>query len=702
MRLTLSYIFLTFLIACTTSETSEPSWEVAGGNPERQQFSGVTSITPSNVDQMAVAWIYRTGGTHKGSQIQCNPIIVGDRLFGTGAALTLFCIQADSGEERWVFDPSSSLGKDDYSPGMNVNRGVTYWTDGYEERILFVVGPYLFSIDAKTGEPDLQFGSDGKVDLHDGLGRDVSNLFVTATSPGVIYKDLFILGSRVSEGKDAAPGHIRAFDVKDGALKWVFHTIPQPGETGYDSWEDPKAYTRVGGANAWSGFSLDRERGLVFAATGSASFDFYGGDRKGDNLFANSTIALDASTGEYQWHFQTIHHDVWDRDLPAPPVLAELKTPAGPKPVAVQLTKTGFVFVMDRETGKPVYPIEEVPVPAESPLIDEKLSPTQPMPTTLPPFMRQSMAVEDINQFIPDSSRQKVIEQFLSYNSGHIYTPPSEEGSVFFPGLDGGAEWGGSSFDQETSILYINSNEIPWVMTNVQLNEGVELSGKSVYQGRCMACHGTNLEGAGNYPALVDVEIEEEDFRNLLKNGRRMMPAFAYLSEDEVSSLVDYVLNYDSNAAEDEDAAGSFSGYTVAGYTKFQTPEGLPAISPPWGRLTAMDLEKGEIKWQVPLGEYPGLDSLGIVTGTENYGGPIATSGGLVFIAATMDGKIRAFDKETGEKLWEDELPVPGYATPAMYEINGKPYLVIACGGGKLGSPSGDYYIAYSIPQSIQ
>ena len=696
MKYTLLLVLV--IIACESPKNGDFQWPVAGGDPGRAQFAGITSITPENVAGMERVWEYRTGDAHKGSQIQCNPIIIDKVLYGTTAAIKLFALDASTGMEMWVFDPSGSLSDGDYSPGMNSNRGVTYWSDGDNARVLYVVGPYLFSVDAATGLPDTGFGDGGIVDLHDGLDRDVADLFITATSPGVIYGDLLILGSRVSEGKEAAPGHIRAFNVRDGSQAWIFHTIPHPGETGYETWEDSSAYQRVGGANAWSGFSLDTKRGVVFAGTGSASFDFYGGDRKGANLFANSVLAIEARTGKYKWHFQTIHHDVWDRDLPVPPVLGTIDVDGKSRDVVIQATKTGFLFVLDRDTGEPVFPVEEVEVPVESELIGEKLWPTQPKPVTMPPLMKLTFEESDLNDIAGAESFEDTHSRFMAYKHGAMFTPPSETGTIFYPGLDGGAEWGGSSFDESRGILYINVNQIPWVMTNVKLTNSDEISGRIIYERRCMACHGKDLQGAGNYPAIDDAgsRLSTSDIHTLLKTGRRMMPSFTDLDEEQTAAIIEYVLEYNPDIVTDE-VNEEFAGYSVSGYTKFQTPEGLPANKPPWGLLNAVDVPNQRILWQLPLGEYPGLDSLGVVTGTENYGGPVATAGGVVFIAATMDSKIRAFDAQTGSILWEDVLPVPGYATPAVYEIDGRPFLVIACGGGKLGSSSGDYYVAYSL-----
>ncbi|MCA6074797.1 c-type cytochrome [Fulvivirga sedimenti] len=696
----LLYFLLCISAACSTSPSANIDWTVAGGDPARTQYSGAIQIDTSNVSRLQVAWEYKTGDAREGSQIQCNPIVLDGILYATTPSLRLFALDASNGKEVWTFNPRDVI--EELPEALNTNRGVTYWTDGEKKRLFYAVSSYLLSVDALTGLPDRSFGTEGRIDLRSGLDRDATSLYVTATSPGVIYKDLLILGSRVSESNPAAPGHIRAFDVRTGERVWIFHTIPHPGEYGFDTWDDSTAYMRAGGANSWSGMSLDEGRGVVYASTGSAAFDFYGGDRLGDNLFANSIIALDAEKGTYRWHFQTIHHDVWDRDLPAPPVLATIPVDGVNRDVAIQATKTGLIFVLDRDTGAPVFPVEEMKVPVDEHLQGEVLSVTQPIPQKPEPFMRQRMTVDDLNGLIPDSSFKALKEQFMTYNSGHLFTPPSEEGTVFFPGLDGGAEWGGSSFDAESSMLFINANEVPWIITNIRKSGNVEslTKGQVIYQEHCLSCHGPALEGAGNYPGLIGLKNKADDrtVRELLRVGRGMMPALSFLTDEQVDAVTDYVLNYREGITELPSDSSFFRGYSIRGYEKLTTPEGLPAISPPWGTLNAIDLVSGKIRWKVPIGKYPGLETGGILTGTENYGGPVATKGGVLFIAATPDQMFRVYRKRDGALLFESKLPAAGFATPSVYEINGKQFVVIACGGGKLGSPSGDYYVAFALP----
>ncbi len=706
------------LIACGPgADKRYTGWKVTGGTKENTRYSSLTQIDTVNVSKLAVGWTYSShdADTVNHSQIQCNPIVVDGVLYGTSPQLKLLAIDAATGKEKWVYDPQAS--KTDGMTGrqrfaLNNNRGVTYWEDGDDKRIFFAAGSYLFAIDVKTGNPVQSFGDNGRIDMHEGLGRDVKDLYVASTSPGIIYKNLLIMGSRVSEASDAAPGHIRAYDTRTGKQQWIFHTIPQPGELGFDSWEDSTAYKHIGGANSWSGFSLDEKRGIVYAPTGSASFDFYGGMRKGANLFANCILALNAETGKYIWHFQTMHHDVWDKDLPTPPALVTVMHDGKKIDAIAQPTKHGFVFVLDRETGKPLFPIEEVAVPVETEIKGEKLYPTQPVPSLPRPFARQILTEADLNDLVPDSSYQDLKKRFATYHSGNLFTPPSTAGTVYFPGLDGGAEWGGPAFDTSSGLLYVNANEMPWVIGMVEVKISVPEketfleAGQRLYKQYCIACHGANREGAGNYPTLMSVnkKYDEKTFKELLGGGRRMMPAFTMLSSEESSAIASFVLDQKKEQKKKFESAPVAIDlfrqlpYTITGYKKFLSKEGYPAIKPPWGTLNAVNLNTGEIAWKIPLGENAEFKKKGIITGTENYGGPIVTAGGLVFIAATSDGKFRAFNKKTGALLWETELPVPAFATPAMYEVNGKQFIVVACGGGKLGARSGDSYVAFALP----
>ena len=602
---------------------------------------------------------------------------------------------AATGKEIWKYNPT------DKNPGLGVNRGVTYWSNGSNKRILFSFGEYLCSLDAKTGELDKSFGQEGRVSLKEGLGERANTLMVLSNTPGVIFKDLIIMGSRVHEGPMAAPGHIRAFNVISGKLEWVFNTIPKPGEFGYDTWPQD-AWQRVGGANAWCGMTVDHERGLVFAATGSASFDFYGGNRKGQNLFANCVLALDATSGRRVWHYQTTHHDLWDRDLPAAPMLASFVLRGKKIETVIQVTKQGLTFVFDRETGKPIFPIEERAMP-KSDLDGEESWPTQPIPYRPIPFSRQFFSEDRINRITPEAEKY-TLEYIKNLRYGTEYIPPSKEGTVVFPGFDGGAEWGGPSFDPSLGMLYINANEMPWnlQMVDVRLDEKTS-RGLASYRLNCTVCHGFDKKGTQQAPTLENLKskFSENSLTIFLEKGQRAMPSFGHLPIDERNAIARYLLSLDEKISQAEKGTFERSSdiyYSNTGYNRMLTPEGIPMVSPPWGTLTALHLPTGEIAWQVPLGEFKELKEKGIPpTGTENYGGPVVTAGGVVFIAASRDEKFRAFDKDTGKILFETDLPAGGYATPAVFDIDGKQMVVIACGGGKMGTKSGDKYLAFAL-----
>ena len=712
-----TFFIMAYLAISIYSCNSEPSsayttWTNYGGTKEMIRYSSLTQIDTSNVANLKVAWIFHTGDadTVNFSQIQCNPIIIDSILFGTSPQMKVFAINAETGKQKWVFNPFDSINGSKRSFFiMNNSRGLSYWTDGKDDRRLYyTAGSLLHCLNAETGKLVTSFGDSGKIDLHDGLGRDVANLFVSNTSPGVVYKDLLIVGTRVDEGPAAAPGHIRAYDTRTGKQQWIFHTIPQPGELGYETWEDKNAYKRIGGANNWSGMSLDEGRGIVFVPTGSASFDFYGGRRKGENLFADCLLALDANTGRRIWHFQDIHHDVWDRDIPTPPALVTV-TYKGKKIDAVaQTTKTGFVFLFNRETGDNLFPIEELPVPTDTEIEGESIWPTQPIPTLPKPFSRQSFTEEELNNLLPDTSFQDIKQKWASYRKDHMYAPPSFQGTIVFPGFDGGAEWGGPAFDPATGILYVNANEMAWVLTIVKRDlkpkkENYLEAGMRLYKQHCSNCHGGEMKGSGNFPSLLQVreKYSPDTLLGLINTGRRMMPSFKQLADEEKNAMIAFLLQLKKEQKKPfpPQPLDTFLNlpYGITGYNKFLSKEGYPAVKPPWGTLNAINLNNGELVWKIPLGETPEFKAKGIITGTENYGGPVVTAGGLVFIAATRDGKMRAFNKRTGELLWEYLLPAPGFATPSMYSLNGKQYLVIACGGGKLGTKSGDAYVAFAL-----
>ena len=677
-------------------------WPAHGGNAGHMQFSPLDQINSGNVARLAVAWVHHTGDARADdrSQIQCNPIVVGSVLYGTSAGLKAFALDAATGRELWTFDPFAGPGE----RPIGVNRGLMYWEDGDDARILFGAGSRLYALEARTGRPVAGFGREGSIDLREDLGRDVTGLHLVSTTPGVVWHDLVIMGMRVGEGPaPAAPGHIRAYDVRSGRLRWTFHTIPWPGEVGYETWPED-AWKRVGGANTWSGISLDAERGVVFAPTGSAAYDFWGGNRLGANLFANCILALDAATGKRLWHYQVVHHDVWDRDLPAAPILLSLRRGGRKIEALAQITKSAHVFLLDRQTGQPLLPVEERPVPP-SDLDGEKAWPTQPLPTKPPPFARQSLTEDQVTDRTP-AAHDEALARLRALRTGRQFIPPSRQGTVIFPGFDGGGEWGGAAVDPATGILYVNSSEMAWVLTMVPVPARASVPvGERVYVQYCASCHGIDRGGAPQQaaPSLVDAgrRFPSADLVTLLDKGKGAMPSFAFIPAGEKTALVSFLRGESAPAGKEEEEEEVEAGvpYTSTGYNRFLDSEGYPAVKPPWGTLNAIDLARGETVWHVPLGEYAELTRRGIPpTGTENYGGPVVTAGGLVFIAASRDEMFHAFDKRTGRLLWQARLPAGGYATPSTYEVGGRQYVVVAAGGGKMGTRSGDAYVAFALP----
>jgi quinoprotein glucose dehydrogenase len=698
------WTFGTFLLlaACQekTPDIDYTDWSHYGGPEDGSRYSALSQITKENVSQLEVAWTYHTEDASERSQIQCQPIVVNGLLYGSTPKLNVFALDAATGIEVWRFDPFEVLGGENSWAGTN--RGVSYWEDGEDKRILFGAGNWLMAVEALTGEPIPSFGEGGKVDLRKDLDTEREDFLIVANAPGVVYKDLLIIGMRLSEGLDAAPGHIRAYNIKTGKREWIFHTIPKEGEAGYETW-DPSTISQIGGANNWAGMTVDQGRGIVFVPTGSATYDFWGGNRAGDDLYANSLLALNAETGERIWHFQAVHHDVWDRDFPANPNLIRIQKDGKWIDAVAQISKQGMTYVFDRETGEPVWPIVETPV-TQSTLGGEVTSPTQPIPTLPEPFMKMTFQENDILNLKPEwqADIQAQLENALM---GDTWLPPNgDHPIVLFPGMDGGGEWGGASFDPTTQTMYVNANQIPWII-QMTANANFENVGQAVYTNYCGNCHGLELKG--NPPAIPSLiglkeKYSPDSLDLLLRKGRGAMPAFDYISKENRAVLVDYLLGkaeIKTDKKELEIANSQLDPrYYMNGYKKLVTKEGLYGSNPPWGLLTAIDMKTGMKKWQIPLGEIDSLSAQGFAqTGTENYGGPVATAGGVLFIAATKDEKIRAFDKETGELLWEAKLPASGHATPAVYEKNGKQYLVIACGGGK-GTKSGDAYVAFALP----
>lgn len=685
-----------FLLSMTAASAAAPDsdWPNYGKDAARSRFSSLDQIKKDNVQNLHVAWVYHAGNSSDQlrTTIECNPLVIKGVMYVTTPVLEIVALDAASGREIWKFNPfperpsyarawfagavlvaciagaillmiqvirrrsklrslpqyqfhafillfaffEAGLSRQQHNSNPFVarvlrhilpdplleqkhsgpNRGLTFWEDGPDQRILFAGGHKLVALDAKTGRPITGFGKDGFVDLTLGLERKIGELVFTVTSPGVIYKDTIVIGSMVTEGPEpAASGDIQAYDVRTGRQKWTFHTVPHPGEVGYETWPSD-AWKRVGGTNSWGGMTVDDRRGLVFVPIGSASFDFYGGDRLGKNLFSDSLVALRADTGKLVWYYQMIHHDLWDYDLACPPNLITLQRNGKPVDAVVEPLKTGMIFVLDRETGQSLFPVEERAVP-KSDMPGEEAWPTQPFPLKPPALSRLEITENDLTDISPEAHAY-VLRKFREVSGSKMFDPPSKKGTIVIPGLHGGANWSGASFDPRTARLVMNTNNVP------------------------------------HYVIMKDAK------------------------------------------------PGAGFPFTFQGYERFLDSEGYPGIKPPWGQLSAVDLNTGDVVWQVPLGEYKELTARGIpITGTENGGGSIITAGGLVFIAATKDQRFRAFDVDTGKVLWETKLAAAGHATPSTYSVDGKQYVVIAAGGGSMvESRSGDEYVAFALPDA--
>lgn len=699
------------LMACewTSKELVAPSdkvavsnvdWPMYGGGPSGDRYSKLAQINQTNVGQLQVAWRYDTGP----GGLQTSPLVVGGVLYATTPAQDVIALNATNGSLKW----QSNLASTSRQPV----RGLAYWTNGKQRRLFGGAGTDLYSLDADTGALISAFGEGGRVDLRKGLGGDEARHATFMTSPGVIYKNLIIVGFRTSESKPAAPGAIRAYDVLTGELRWIFQTIPRPGQFGYETWPE-NAWKTAGGANSWGGMVVDQSRGILFVPTGAAVDDFYGGDRKGDNLFANSLLALDASTGKRLWHFQAIHHDLWDWDFPSPPVLLTVRRDGQSIDAVAQASKQGFVYLFDRVSGESLFPIEERTFP-RSEVPGEVTSPTQPVPMKPAPFARQRLTEQMLTRRTPEANAW-AIEQFKAFRSEGIFTPlATDRRTVVFPGTDGGAEWGGQAVDPRTGVFYVNSNDLAWILALAPLERRTERkaeTGESTYSTQCAACHGLDRAGSPpQFPSLVGLHtrLTDDQIAAVLSTGRGRMPAFPALTGPPLEALIRYLRSDPAPSLDKQEvqstrtAIDAEPAYGMTGFKKFLDPQGYPAVAPPWGTLSAIDLNTGDYLWQIPLGEYPELAAHGLRnTGTENYGGPIVTESGLVFIGATIyDRKFRAFDSRTGRKVWEGDLPFAGNATPVTYMVDGRQYVVIACSGGRdRKGPTGSAYVAFALPR---
>ncbi|MBN8860138.1 MAG: PQQ-binding-like beta-propeller repeat protein [Sphingobacteriales bacterium] len=691
MRTELAFVLLLFFLimikSCTAPEPKNINWDAAGGNAGQTKYSALAQINKGNIHQLKIAWIYHSGNA--AGNIQCNPLVIDGVMYVTTPEQHLVAVDAVNGKEKWRFRPERKGEK-----FSNVNRGLAYYGSGGQQIVFYGSGNYLNAVDIRTGKPVTRFGDSGRINLSEGYSRPAEQMGMQALAAPVVYKNIVIVGGT----SWSAGAVVSGFDIMTGGKKWSFNTIPHPGEYGYDTWGDTSFYRTGAGVNVWGGLCVDTGRGMVFFSTGQPKGDFYRPYNAGDQLYGNCIVALDAATGKRKWHYQIIHRDLWDLDLPCAPVLVDLKQNGKNIPGVMQLSKTGNAFLFNRETGAPLSRIEERSV-FPSTLEGEKAAPTQPYVSWPEPYSRQVVTAQDI--FGLDTAHYKKARELYEQSDAGWFIPPSTKGLLYY-GIHGGSEWGGGAYDALSNTLFVNANEIAWHIKMKDLQEGDEAKqhpGRSVFlKMNCSNCHGLDLKGRDNAPALTSLEKKYTDapLKSLIRNGRKGMPAFLQLTDTELEALAGYLLHAQSPAVRTTSTA---LRYQSLGYNKFVDDQGYPCTTPPWGTLNALDLTSGKIKWKVPLGEYPELTARGIpVTGTENFGGCIVTGGGLVFIAAARDATFRAFDKDSGKVLWEAKLPFGGYAVPATYMVNGKQYVVIpATGGGKLGTPTGDTYVAFSL-----
>jgi quinoprotein glucose dehydrogenase len=660
-------------------------WRAYGGAADGAQYSSLHQINRSNVAKLKKVWSYETGD---GLPYAFNPLVVDNVMYVMARTNSVVALDATTGKEIWIHPTGAKT-------ELVTNRGIDYWesADRSERRLLFAVDNHLQAIDARTGQTIVDFGTNGSMDLREGLGRDPKTLtLVQSYNPGRIFEDLLILGSATNEEYDSGPGDIRAYSVRTGKLVWSFHTIPHPGEPGYETWAKD-AWKTVGGANAWSGLALDTKRGIVYVPTASPKYNFYGANRKGSNLYGNCLLAINARTGRLVWHYQMVHHDIWDYDNAGTPMLTTVRHDGQLIDVVAQVNKVGFVWVFNRETGKPLWPIEERAVP-KSDMPGEETWPTQPFPSKPAPFARQKFTVDDLSPYLEPEERVRLRTQILKARNRGLFEPPSTQDTIEMPGNNGGANFGGSAVDSEHGYLYVISKDLPAMLKltladPVSKTDSQQSRPRALYHANCARCHLDNFQGAPPaIPSLVGVRgrLGDDQVRTIVANGKGLMPPFGKLKNEESNLILTYLADHPVGASANISAdrvpadAGS-AGLTAAHYKSsfgfMFAKSGLSVIAPPWTTLTAYDLNSGEIRWQIPLGEVPELAARGITDTGSNFPkvNPVVTAGGLIF-TGTRDRKVRALDSATGTVLWETTVDAALEGMPAVYEQAGREYVV--------------------------
>lgn len=648
-------------------------WDRSLGGPTSNRFSALTQIDKINVAKLEVAWTYNSGDGK--ANVQCNPIIVDGVMFAPTAGWNIVALDAATGKERWRFTPEK-LGK--RLEDQPARRGLLYWPGDAQApaRVIFGAGNWIYALDPKSGKVIESFGKGGRTEIPTG-----------ATTVGAVHQQVLVIAGYA--------GDVFGYDVRSGAKLWTFKTKPDAGEYGHETWSQIEQ-----GANCWGGIALDESRGIAFIGLGSPKPNFFGMGHLGDNLFSNCVLALDAQTGQRLWHFQELRHDIWDWDIPAPPNLVTVERHGVKVDAVAQVTKLGNTLLLDRVTGQPLYDFKLSRVATKA-LPGDIAAPYQPTPELPQPFARQAYTLDD--QPTDPDARAVVSAVVQRANLGPFPNVEEARPTLMF-NIHGGAEWTGASADNR-GRLFVTSNEIPWFITCFRDDDPAPAqpptTGEQVYQTTCAGCHGPDRRGIGHAPPLRGVRhrLKDAEIREQLKNGRGSMPPMAFLTEEQIKPLLDFVLCRDRPIPPLDPKAPV--KWTFGGWNRLVDAEGYPGTKPPWGTLNCIDLNTGQLAWQVPFGEYAELTARGVATtGQENFGGCMVTAGGLVFASGTRDKKIRAFDADTGAELWSHQLPLHGTAPPASYEIDGRQFLVLpVTGGGKLGGPAGDAWMAFALPK---